>query len=398
MTSRRRIAVVIPKYGLVGGAEGFAAALTERLALDNPAFEIHVFANRWQQNAGTTDRLFFHYVPIISFPRFLKTVSFAFFADRAIAKIGFDIVHSHDRIFRPDIYTMHGLPHRIWAKEIRKKRRLSLFDWATVWVEERMVTGGSCRYFLAVSQLTRNIFLKEYPMNPASAPVIHPGIDPAAVTAKGTDGDRQAIRRKYGLPPAAPLIVFVSMNFDIKGLDPLLAGLGKLKHLHPEQPFHLVVVGRDNLPKYEEEAKQAGVGDHVTFTGVVSREELEDIYAAGDLYAMLSKFDTFGMVVLEAMAKGLPVVISGNVGARDLVREGVNGFVIEDTGNAESVARVLYHALREDVIAPMSTAARQTALEHTWERSARQVADIYRKIIDIKTREGQTPEYSQAPP
>ena len=388
MTSRR-IAVVIPKYGLVGGAEGFAAALTERLALDNPAFEIHIFANRWQQDAVLTERIFFHYVPIISFPRFLKTVSFAFFAERAIAKIGFnfDVVHSHDRIFRPDIYTMHGIPHRVWAKEVREKRRLSLFDRTTAWVEKQMVTGGACRYFLAVSQLTRDIFLKEYPMNPASAPVIHPGIDPAAVTARGTDGERQAIRRKYGLPPTAPLIVFVSMNFDIKGLDPLLAGLGKLKRLHPEQPFHLVVVGRDNLPKYEEEAKQAGVGDHVTFTGVVSRKDLADIYAAGDLYAMLSKFDTFGMVVLEAMAKGLPVVLSGNVGARDVVREGVNGFVIENTGDAERVAMVLYHALREDIITPMSAAARQTALEHTWESSARQVAYIYRKIIDFKTRE-----------
>lgn len=382
-----RIAVVIPKYGLVGGAEGFAAALTERLALDNPAFEIHVFANRWQQDAGTTERIFFHHVPIISFPRFLKTISFAFFAERAIAKIGVDVVHSHDRIFRPDIYTMHGLPHRIWTKEVREKRRLSLFDRTTAWVEKRMVTGGSCRYFLAVSHLTRDIFLKEYPVNPASAPVIHPGIDPAAVSERGTDADRQAIRRKYGLPPAAPLIIFVSMNFDIKGLDPLLAGLGKLKQLHPEQPFHLLVVGRDNLRKYEEETRQAGVSDHVTFTGIVSREDLGNIYATGDLYAMLSKFDTFGMVVLEAMAKGLPVVISGNVGAKDLVREGVNGFVIENTRDAESVARVLYHALREDVLAPMSAAARQTALEYTWERSARQVADIYRKIIDIKTRE-----------
>jgi len=387
-----RIAVVIPKYGLVGGAEGFAAALTERLALDNPAFEIHVFANRWQQDAGTTERIFFHHVPIISFPRFLKTISFAFFAERAIAKIGVDVVHSHDRIFRPDIYTMHGLPHRIWAKEVREKRRLSLFDRTTAWVEKRMVTGGSCRYFLAVSHLTRDIFLKEYPVNPTCVPVIHPGTDPAAVAARGTDADRQAIRRKYGLPPTAPLIIFVSMNFDIKGLDPLLAGLGKMKQLHPEQPFHLLVVGRDNLRKYKEEAKQAGVSDHVTFTGVVSREDLDNIYATGDLYAMLSKFDTFGMVVLEAMAKGLPVVISGNVGARDLVREGVNGFVIENTRDAESVARVLYHALREDVLAPMSAAARQTALEYTWERSARQVADIYRKIIDIKIREGQTPK------
>ncbi|MCK9197470.1 MAG: glycosyltransferase family 4 protein, partial [Syntrophales bacterium] len=177
------------------------------------------------------------------------------------------------------------------------------------------------------------------------------------------------------------------MNFDIKGLDSLLGGLGKLKQLYPEQPFHLLIVGKGNQRKYEQVAKQTGVSDHVTFTGVVSRKDLEYIYATGDLYAMLSKFDTFGMVVLEAMAKGLPVVISGNVGARDLVREGVNGFVIENTGDAESVAKVLYYALQKDVITPMSIAARQTALEYTWERSARQVADIYREIIAMKTRE-----------
>jgi UDP-glucose:(heptosyl)LPS alpha-1,3-glucosyltransferase len=137
--NHHRIAVVIPKYGLIGGAEGFAAALTERIAFDNPAFEIHVFANRWQHEAEATEHIFFHHVPIISFPRFLKTASFAYFAERAIAKIGFDVVHSHDRIFRPDIYTMHGLPHRVWAKEIREKRRLSLFDRVTIWVEKRMV-------------------------------------------------------------------------------------------------------------------------------------------------------------------------------------------------------------------------------------------------------------------
>jgi len=63
-------------------------------------------------------------------------------------------------------------------------------------------------------------------------------------------------------------------------------------------------------------AADAGISSNIIFTGPVSREKLANIYLAGDIYMMLSKFDTFGMVVLEAMAAGLPVIISRNVGAK----------------------------------------------------------------------------------
>ncbi|MEK6534691.1 MAG: glycosyltransferase, partial [Thermodesulfobacteriota bacterium] len=97
--------MVIPKYGLVGGAEGFAAELTERIAAD-PRFEVHVFANRWADSAG---RIVFHPIPIVRFPKFLTTTSFAWFAGRGISAAGpFDLIHTHDRIFRADLYTMHG--------------------------------------------------------------------------------------------------------------------------------------------------------------------------------------------------------------------------------------------------------------------------------------------------
>lgn len=374
----RKIAVVIPKYGLVGGAEGFAASLTEQLARDS-AFEIHVFANRWSKHK-LQEGISFHPVPIIPFPKFLKTISFAIFAQNAIGRIGVDIIHAHDRMLRPDLYSIHGIPHRIWVKDIRRKNYPSLFDRTTSWVERRMVVGGTCRYFLAVSRLTRDVFLKEYPMSVDRVPVVHPGIDPLILAKERNIVDRHIVRRQYGLPIDTPLILFVSMNFDIKGLDPLLAGLGRLRALYPAQPFHLLVVGGDKRGKYELMAAKAAIADRVTFSGTVSTEKLTLIYAAGDLYAMLSKFDTFGMVVLEAMARGLPVVLSSNVGASDLVRENVNGFVIAPPLDADKVAQVIFQALQPELKVLMGKAALATAREFTWERSARQVTEIYRNI------------------
>ena len=112
-----KIAVVIPKYGLVGGAEGFAAELTERIAR-NDRYEIHVFANKWLK---ATPRILFHKIPIISFPKFLTTLSFAYFIGRKINPLNFDLIHTHERIFQADLFTMHGIPHRIWVAEVRKK-------------------------------------------------------------------------------------------------------------------------------------------------------------------------------------------------------------------------------------------------------------------------------------
>lgn len=145
---RRRIAVVVQKYGLVGGGEKFVFELTERLALD-PRWELHVFANQWRQGS---DAVRFHHVPIIGFPRFLKPLSFAYFADRRIRTAGMDLIHTHERIFEADLLTAHGIPHATWVRDVRQKRP-SLFDRAAAAVERRLVTSARCRRIMAVSSL-----------------------------------------------------------------------------------------------------------------------------------------------------------------------------------------------------------------------------------------------------
>ena len=90
-SEKARIAVVCPNYGLVGGAELFAFELTERLAMRED-FNIHVFANRWRPGKGVTT---FHKIPILTFPRWLRPISFALFARRAINAGGFEIGRAH---------------------------------------------------------------------------------------------------------------------------------------------------------------------------------------------------------------------------------------------------------------------------------------------------------------
>jgi len=372
-----RIAVVIPKYGLVGGAEGFAAELTERIARDD-RYEIHVFANAWQ---ALSDRVAFHRVPMVRFPRFLITPSFAYFANQAVEQGSFDLVHAHDRLFAADLYTLHGVPHRFWSREVRRKRWLSLFDRATIAVERRLVRGGRCRRFLAVSTLAREVFLQEYGLPAEQVPVIHPGIALEETSPDEREIQRRAVRQRYGIAPEETVILFVSMNFAVKGLDAVLAGTARLLRQRPEAPVRLLVVGRDRAAPYEALARRLGIERQVLFAGLVERKALGGFYAAADLYAMLSRFDTFGLVVLEAMAAGLPVLVSGNVGAKDVVDPGVNGFVVADPDDTTEVAQRLASLLDERSQAAMARAARQTARRYTWEATANSVKAVYDELL-----------------
>jgi UDP-glucose:(heptosyl)LPS alpha-1,3-glucosyltransferase len=171
------------------------------------------------------------------------------------------------------------------------------------------------------------------------------------------------------------------MNFDIKGLDAVMAGLGQLQAQERQFPWKLLVVGKGNEGHYRRMAQSLDIADRIVFAGVVDRPMLERIYRASDLYVMLSKFDTFGLVVLEAMAAGLPVLISRTVGARDIVREGQNGFVIEDTGNIQDISYRLRIMLDEQNRRRMAQAARETARQYSWEDTARKVEIVYRELL-----------------
>jgi UDP-glucose:(heptosyl)LPS alpha-1,3-glucosyltransferase len=372
-----KIAVVIPKYGLVGGAEGFAAELTERIARNN-RYEIHVFANEWLKESP---RILFHKILIISFPKFLTTLSFAYFTGRKITTMNFDLIHTHERIFQADLFTMHGIPHRIWVTEVRKKN-VSLFDVATRWVEKCLVQNQRCQRFLTVSRLVKEKFLQEYGhVDSKRIQIIYPGVDIQRFQRLDRNECRQEIRRHWGIDTKDFVILFVSMNFEIKGLAELMAGLAKLKSKYPPKKFKLLIIGKGNVRKFGKLARQLGIQDHVLFLGVVHKEMLDRIYLAGDIFAMLSQFDTFGIAVLEAMAASLPVLISGNVGAKDIVGEGTNGFVLENMNSPDEICDKIGLLLNEELRSRMGDQALKTASRFTWEAAAKKVENIYEDLL-----------------
>lgn len=241
----------------------------------------------------------------------------------------------------------------------------------------------SCGGGAAFCSYIHTKFDQAYDVDAKKVQVIHPGIDMERFRGLDRGRCRHEIRSLWGIDETDVVILFVSMNFDIKGLDALMAAAAKAKAKSNDrsQKIKLLIVGKGEEKKYKRIANNLGIGNDVIFAGV-HREKLEQIYLASDMFSILSKFDTFGIAVLEAMAASLPVVVSSNVGAKDLVAHGVNGFIIEDSTDMDRISEKFGILLNKDVRTRMGVAAQETALNNTWESVAKKYECIYDELLE----------------
>jgi glycosyltransferase involved in cell wall biosynthesis len=156
-------------------------------------------------------------------------------------------------------------------------------------------------------------------------------------------GDGARFRRRFGLPAERPLLLYVGRVAYEKNIDFLLRMFVRLRAQRPDAWFVIAGEGpaREHLARL---ARSLGVDEAVRFIGYLERAtELPDCYAAGDAFVFASRTETQGLVLLEAMAQGTPVVSTAELGTRSILTPGCGAFVVaEDEGGfASAVAAAL---------------------------------------------------------
>jgi UDP-glucose:(heptosyl)LPS alpha-1,3-glucosyltransferase len=111
---------------------------------------------------------------------------------------------------------------------------------------------------------------------------------------------------------------------------------------------------------------------------------MTEVALAADIFSILSLFDTFSISVLEAMAASLPVIISENMGIKDLIKPGVNGYVVDCIENPDQVAEKIELLLDAFVREKMGMNAFETAKTQNWPFVAQKMDQIYKSILDKK--------------
>jgi glycosyltransferase involved in cell wall biosynthesis/predicted metal-dependent phosphoesterase TrpH len=165
-----------------------------------------------------------------------------------------------------------------------------------------------------------------------------------------------------------------------KGADLLADAFLAARERDPR--LHLVLAGGGP----EEDMLRARLGHHATFLGWLEGDALADAYASADLFLFASRTDTFGQVLLEAQASGLPVVAVAEGGPCSIVADGVTGLLVaaEVTALGDAVVAL---AGDPDARARLAGAARVAVAERTWERALERLADGYRRALGDEVAE-----------
>lgn len=172
-------------------------------------------------------------------------------------------------------------------------------------------------------------------------------------------------------------LLFVGGGPFRKGFHLLLKALTTMRSA---QDLELVAVGFKPPNELQSLVGRLGLKKIVSFKGVVDNEELKTIYQSSDIFILPSLYDPFSLATLEAMASGLPVIISPYVGAKDIIRNWDNG-VIADPYDDSKLAEAIITLINDDKLRKrMSINARATAEKYSWKNVAKSILEICKHV------------------
>jgi len=204
--------------------------------------------------------------------------------------------------------------------------------------------------------------------------------DNIEVIVNGVDGDEfhpgPANRSALNLPEDVPLGLFVG---DIR--SPIKNPDGVLHALADVPDAHLAIAGSLEGSSLPDLAHQLGLSERVHFLGF--RRDIPELMRAADFFVLPSRRDSCPLVLLEALASGLPAIVSSNVGTADLVAPDA-GFVLASPDDHDTLARYL-HRLAHDAARrkAMGQSARNVAKQHTWDRMAAQYYELIEEMAPL---------------
>lgn len=196
-------------------------------------------------------------------------------------------------------------------------------------------------------------------------------------------------RQALGLPKDATIILFVGALLPIKGLDALLEAMQRVLEACPEA--YLVIVG-DGAYRAEFQARVPvlGIEENTIFTGTVYGKRKAMYFNAADIFVLPSISEAFGLVLLEASACGLPLVVSGLKSLRAIVRDGYNGLYVNAGDHVDLAEKLMYLVRNADIRHTMGECAREALTDrcygYSWERNAELTEQVYREVLEQHAR------------
>jgi UDP-glucose:(heptosyl)LPS alpha-1,3-glucosyltransferase len=360
-----------------GGCQTYIADLARRLVSDG--HEVHLYACAWDA-AALPEAMHIHQLRPVRGPRFLRPWRFGQRCLRALAEHRHDVTIGFDKTWGQDVLYPQGGLHTASVACNRRKHRgrwmrrlahivksVDLAHWSYKLLERRQYLEKPKPIIVVNSFLVRDHFQRYLEVSFDQIHVIRSAIDANRFPEHDRLKRRQLCREAWGLKPTDTVALFAAMNYRLKGLEPLLRAVQVLR-ARPDcrdQPFRLVVAGNPKYGAYQRLARRSRIDDAVRFVGHC--ESIRDAYFAADFLVHPTFYDPCSLVVLEALACGLPVITTKANGASELIKPPHEGYVIDDPHDAEQLADSMASLLDPQRRHACAAAARQAAADWTFD-------------------------------
>lgn len=241
---------------------------------------------------------------------------------------------------------------------------------------------NSCDYIITPSKSMKKILLQYKVKTPID--VVMTGIEPRAYKHASESASKH-IKREYEIDQGDKILLYLSRIAKEKNLEFLLKAFKKIVKEYPK--CHLVLAGGGPEEEWcKKRIKDLGLGTSVTMTGMLPKEEANEMFGAADIFTFPSVTETQGIVIAEAMAAGTPPVAVGKMGPTDLIRDGEDGYLTKL--NLQDFSNKVLKLLKNDSLRKLfSEKGLERIDEFSTETSTNKLISVYEKVIEKKEAE-----------
>lgn len=392
MESKPRLAVVSPFLDKRHGTERIVVEWITRLSEN---FEIHVYS----QDLEDLDRskVTWHRISKLPGPHLLNYLWW--FAanqcqrvwDRTFRGLRCDVIFTPGvNCLDADVISVHIVfaellrsaqnelaltrnPVRIWPQLLHRR----IYYQVIIALEEHVYRRAR-RVFILLAQKTGNDLAKRYGRRD-HLHILRPGLDHISFNPQRRAALRSGARAQLELPGDRMTVLMIGNDWRQKGIRVLLDAMIKLRDL----PVDLLLVGEEDPQPFLRMVNERGLNGRVRF--LPPRKDVEFYYAIADLYAGPSLEDTGPLPPVEAMACGVPAILSASCGTAEIITDGANGLILKDPTDATTLASMIRRLCEDQAFREqLGQNAAAKAREFTWERNGEDLATIFNDVIRRK--------------
>lgn len=372
-----------------GGAESYTIELAEALMRrGNDVAILHYTSLDHRRVAGL------NYIQVGK-PRRTRAAQYLEFIDaveKHTAQGSFDIVHAMLPIRYCDIYQPHaglsieavngnnkrrrGLSRLVAHLGNRLNRKRQLY----ASVERNLLASHSPPTIICLSEAMRAKILSAIGVGHARLAVVYNAIDLDRYDRNSDPAARAVLRAKFGISADQTVALFIAQDFERKGLAVSLKAIAEIH----DPSLKLIVIGSDNSKPYQRLANALGISANVIFAGGV--RDPYPFYAAADIVLFPSLFDPFGLVPAEAVAMGVPPIVSRQSGVSELLADNHDALIIDNPEQTSQLVSAINQMLEPDLRRRLASNCIQTRRKFSYDEHLDLILQQYQERISYRQR------------